>query len=78
MTNFLILYSFTTGLHKWGFAVYFLNDLSEIFVNFGRLFNEIEQTKDIPVLISFTATIISWFYGRIYSYFIEVLVIGIK
>ena len=74
LTIFMIAYSYMNKCTPWGFAIFFMNDISEIPLNISRFFNEITYTKNIPMLICFIFLNIIWFTNWVYCYNWEVLI----
>lgn len=70
LTPILLVLSLIMGYHKWGFGVFFLFDMTEVFLNASRLFKETKALKGIPLNIVFLLFLLTWTYNRVYGFYI--------
>ena len=73
LTLFMIFYSYLFKFTMWGFAIFFLFDVTDIIINLSRFLNEFNKTKNLPTDIVFVLTNIFWFTNRIYAYNKEII-----
>ena len=71
LTIYMILYSFVTGMTKWGNVLLILNDMTDIVLNLGRLLNELQFWHKLPTALTFVLLLITWGTFRIYTFFTE-------
>ena len=69
----MILFSFVTGMTKWGNSLLMLNNISDIPLNLGRLFNEINGLCELPATLMFLTLMVSWVVFRFYGTWYEIL-----
>ena len=69
LTPIVLFLSYSMGYLKWGFGIFFLFDITEVFLNSTRLFKEIKCLKGMPLNIVFISLLFIWTYNRVYGFY---------